>query len=51
MKEDTNDAESNSRLKESTAKEHLEHLLKIGWKESSQLIKGFRLNHNLFRED
>ena len=45
------DAESVTRNKTYTTKDHLFHLLKIGWSPQSQLIKKFLAENNMSNND
>jgi hypothetical protein len=44
---DSGDAECQSRQKQTTAEQHLFHLLKIGHPFGSPVIKGFIIEHNI----
>lgn len=50
MAEQTNEAELGRGKHASTPREHLQHLLDIGWKPNSPLIVKFVLEHGLQRE-
>jgi len=41
------DSESVTRNKETSAKEHLEHLLRVGWSPQSKIIRDFAKKHKL----
>ena len=45
------DAESVTRNKSYGPKEHLHHLIKIGWSSNSPLIKNFLKENNLTEDD
>ncbi len=47
MNEQSIDAECITRNKNYDSKDHLTHLLKIGWGQNSQLIKKFMLENGL----
>lgn len=50
MAEAAQEAELGRSKHASTPKEHLYHLLNIGWKPNSPLIQKFTFEHNLQRE-
>lgn len=50
MAEPTQDAELGRSKHAATPKEHLYHLLNIGWNHKSPLIQKFTLEHGLQRE-